>query len=101
MNERVIRLNEKDRIARSTTRDCYLHPENPDRVISWSKAIGIMHTVTGFGTYEADYSVPNFIILFVEVEVDTGTGAVEAGPGWSLVFAALTGGNAVPRGVRR
>lgn len=33
MNDHVIRLNENDRIARSTTRDCYLHPENPDRVI--------------------------------------------------------------------
>jgi xanthine dehydrogenase molybdenum-binding subunit len=49
---------------------------NPDRAISWSKAIGIMHTITGFGSYEADYSVPNFIMLFVEVEVDTGTGLV-------------------------
>jgi xanthine dehydrogenase molybdenum-binding subunit len=45
--------------------------ENPDRII-------IMHTITGFGTYKADYSVPNFIILFVEVEVDTETGAVKA-----------------------
>jgi xanthine dehydrogenase molybdenum-binding subunit len=51
--------------------------ENPDRIMSWSKAIGIMHTVTGFGTYEADYSVPNFLILFVEVEVDTETGAMK------------------------
>jgi xanthine dehydrogenase molybdenum-binding subunit len=51
--------------------------ENPDRVISWSKVIGIMHTITGLGTYKADYSVPNFIILFVEVEVDTETGAVK------------------------
>jgi xanthine dehydrogenase molybdenum-binding subunit len=50
---------------------------NPGRAISWSKAIGIMHTLTGFGTYEADYSVPNFIILFVEAEVDTGTGMVK------------------------
>jgi xanthine dehydrogenase molybdenum-binding subunit len=50
---------------------------DPDRVISWSKTIGIMHTVTGFGTYAADYSVPNFIIQFVEVEVDTGTGMVK------------------------
>lgn len=33
MKDHLIRLNEKDRIARSTTRDCYLHPENPDRVI--------------------------------------------------------------------
>ena len=33
MKEKEIRLDEKDRIARSTTRDCYLHPDNPDRVI--------------------------------------------------------------------
>jgi xanthine dehydrogenase molybdenum-binding subunit len=50
---------------------------DPKRAISWSRAIGIMHTVTGFGEYEADYSVPNFLILFVEVEVDTETGLVK------------------------
>lgn len=33
VKEPMIHLNENDRIARSTTRDCYLHPENPDRVI--------------------------------------------------------------------
>ena len=49
---------------------------NPDSAISWSKAIGIMHSVTGFGAYEADYSVPNFLMLFVEAAVDTGTGLV-------------------------
>jgi len=33
VKNQLIRLNENDRIARSTTRDCYLHPENPDRII--------------------------------------------------------------------
>lgn len=49
----------------------------PERAVGWSKAIGIMRSVTGYGEFKADYSVPNFIILFTEVEVDTATGAVK------------------------
>lgn len=50
------------------------HRERPDAPISWSRAMGIMRTCTGFGRFEPDHSVPNFLILFVEVEVDTETG---------------------------
>ncbi len=49
----------------------------PEKPLGWSRAIGIMRSVTGFGEFKADYSMPNFLILFVEVEVDTGTGAVK------------------------
>jgi len=44
--------------------------------ISWRKVIGVFHTVTGHGFFEPDFSMPNFMMLFVEVEVDTGTGQV-------------------------
>lgn len=49
----------------------------PERSVSWVKAIGVMRTCTGFGRFEPDYSMPNFIILFLEVEVDMETGRIE------------------------
>jgi CO/xanthine dehydrogenase Mo-binding subunit len=51
--------------------------ERPEEGISWSRAMGIMQTCMGFGRFEPDYSVPNFLIQFVEVEVDTETGRVD------------------------
>jgi len=51
--------------------------EEPSRSLSWSRAIGIARTCTGFGRFEPDYSVPNFIMIFVEVEVDVETGKVD------------------------
>jgi len=51
--------------------------DRPESGIAWNKAIGIMQTCTGFGRFEPDFSVPNFLILFVEVEVDTETGKVD------------------------
>ncbi|MFP3928478.1 MAG: xanthine dehydrogenase family protein molybdopterin-binding subunit [Desulfobacteraceae bacterium] len=49
----------------------------PERSISWSRAIGLMRTCMGFGRFEPDFSVPNFLILFVEVAVDTETGRID------------------------
>jgi CO/xanthine dehydrogenase Mo-binding subunit len=49
----------------------------PEAAVPWRKVIGIMHTCTGFGRFEPDFSMPNFIILFAEVEVDTETGKIE------------------------
>lgn len=60
------------------TRDGRIYlTERPETGISWSRAMGIMQTCMGFGRFEPDYSVPNFLIQFVEVEVDTETGRVE------------------------
>lgn len=60
------------------TRDGKIYlKERPEAKISWSRAMGIMQTCMGFGRFEPDYSVPNFLIQFVEVEVDTETGRVE------------------------
>jgi len=51
--------------------------EKPDVFITWKKAIGIMQTCTGEGRFEWDFSVPNFLILFTEVAVDTETGKID------------------------
>ena len=48
----------------------------PDSAIPWNRITGTMQTCTGFGRFEPDFSVPNFLALFVEVEVDTETGQV-------------------------
>jgi xanthine dehydrogenase molybdenum-binding subunit len=45
--------------------------------LSWSRIIGIVRTCTGFARYEQDFSIPNFIMLFVEAEVDVETGKVD------------------------
>ncbi|MGD8387248.1 MAG: xanthine dehydrogenase family protein molybdopterin-binding subunit [Desulfobacteraceae bacterium] len=51
--------------------------DTPERSISWSRAIGLMQTCMGFGRFEPDFSVPNFLILFTEVAVDMETGRVD------------------------
>jgi CO/xanthine dehydrogenase Mo-binding subunit len=48
-----------------------------DKAVPWRTVVGLMHTCTGFGRFEPDYCVPNFIALFVEVEVDTETGKLD------------------------
>ncbi len=48
-----------------------------EKGIHWRRVIGLMHTCTGFGRFEPDYSFPNFIAMFVEVEVDTETGKLD------------------------
>jgi len=50
---------------------------DPDRGIPWRKAIGLAQTCTGFGRFQPDYSKPNFLALFAEVEVDTETGKLD------------------------
>jgi len=50
--------------------------DDPDQGLGWNRVLGPMETVTGFGHFKPDYSVPNCIIQFVEVEVDTETGSV-------------------------
>ncbi|MFH1293798.1 MAG: xanthine dehydrogenase family protein molybdopterin-binding subunit [Pseudomonadota bacterium] len=48
--------------------------ERPTERIPWIKVMGPMRTITGYGRFEADYTKPNFMATFVEVEVDTDTG---------------------------
>ncbi len=49
----------------------------PENALSWSRIMGITGTVTGLGRFEHDFTLANFLALFVEVEVDTGTGKAD------------------------
>jgi xanthine dehydrogenase molybdenum-binding subunit len=49
----------------------------PERTVTWKKTIGLMQTCTGFGRFVWDFSVPNFLMIFVEVAVDTKTGKID------------------------
>jgi xanthine dehydrogenase molybdenum-binding subunit len=49
----------------------------PERRIPWRKATGIVRTCIGHGRFEEDFTLSNFLITFVEVEVDTATGQVK------------------------
>ncbi len=51
--------------------------EKPDVRIPWRAGMGIDRTLLGYGRFEPDFTVPNFMMLFVEVEVDVETGKVE------------------------
>ncbi|WP_419659144.1 HcrA4: 4-hydroxybenzoyl-CoA reductase, subunit alpha [Desulfosarcina variabilis str. Montpellier] len=48
----------------------------PDKKIAWHRIMGVYNSVTGVGQFEPDYSLCNFLMTFVEVEVDTETGQV-------------------------
>lgn len=45
--------------------------------IPWIAVMNIFSTCMGFGRYEPDFSISNFMMVFVEVEVDVETGKVE------------------------
>ncbi len=47
------------------------------KAIPWIRAMGITRTCTGYGRFEADFSLANFMMIFAEVEVDTETGKTE------------------------
>jgi len=45
--------------------------------LPWSKAMGYDRTCMGRGRFEPDFTLPNFMMIFTEVEVDTETGKVD------------------------
>jgi len=51
--------------------------EKPELRIPWRTGMGIDRTLLGYGRFEPDFTVPNFMMLFVEVEVDVETGKTE------------------------
>jgi CO/xanthine dehydrogenase Mo-binding subunit/aerobic-type carbon monoxide dehydrogenase small subunit (CoxS/CutS family) len=52
--------------------------DEPAKTVPWLTVMdGADQTITGFGAFEPDYSMPNFMMTFVEVEVDVETGMVE------------------------
>jgi CO/xanthine dehydrogenase Mo-binding subunit len=48
----------------------------PEARIPWRAGMGIDRTLLGYGRFEPDYTVPNFMMIFGEVEVDVETGEV-------------------------
>jgi CO/xanthine dehydrogenase Mo-binding subunit len=56
---------------------CVYIKEGPRKSIPWIKIIGPMHTITGHGNFTPDYTKPNFMATFVEVEVDIETGKAD------------------------
>jgi xanthine dehydrogenase molybdenum-binding subunit len=50
--------------------------DQPESAIPWITVLGPFTTCTGLGSFEDDFSVPNFMMQFVEVEVDMESGAV-------------------------
>ncbi len=49
---------------------------NPSQRIGWKEVLGLS-TVMGHGRFEADYSLSNCMMSFVELEVDTETGKID------------------------
>jgi len=45
--------------------------------LPWQKGLRFDQTILGCGRFEDDFSLPNFLMLFVEVEVDIETGKIE------------------------
>jgi CO/xanthine dehydrogenase Mo-binding subunit len=49
----------------------------PEKRVPWRRIMGFTRTITGEGRFEPDYSLCNFLMTFVEIEVDTDTGNLE------------------------
>jgi CO/xanthine dehydrogenase Mo-binding subunit len=49
----------------------------PEKRVPWRRLMGLYRTITGEGRFEPDYSLCNFLMTFVEIEVDTETGKLE------------------------
>jgi xanthine dehydrogenase molybdenum-binding subunit len=49
----------------------------PENRVPWRRIMGLNRTIAGEGRFEPDYSLCNFLMTFVEVEVDTETGKVD------------------------
>jgi CO/xanthine dehydrogenase Mo-binding subunit len=45
--------------------------------IPWRAGMGFDRTLLGYGRFEPDFTIPNFMMLFVEVEVDVETGKAD------------------------
>jgi xanthine dehydrogenase molybdenum-binding subunit len=81
------------------TEDGYIFEiKDPNNRILWRKAIGIVRTVLGQGRFHEDFTLSNFLMTFVEVEVDTTTGKIKlvnvvnsAGCGQVISPASLEG----------
>ncbi|MFC2020250.1 xanthine dehydrogenase family protein molybdopterin-binding subunit [Chloroflexota bacterium] len=81
------------------TEDGYIYEiKNPENRIPWRRATGIQRTILGRGRFEEDFTLSNFLMTFVEVEIDTSTGQLKlikvlnsAGCGQVISPASLDG----------
>jgi xanthine dehydrogenase molybdenum-binding subunit len=48
-----------------------------EKRIPWKVGMGFDRTCLGYGRFEPDFTMPNFMMTYVEVEVDVETGKVE------------------------
>lgn len=48
-----------------------------EKRLPWKAGMRFDETLLGLGRFEDDFSLPNFLMLFVEVEVDTETGKID------------------------
>jgi CO/xanthine dehydrogenase Mo-binding subunit len=49
---------------------------NRQKKIPWRRGMGFSRTIMGYGRFEHDFTMPNFMMTFVEVEVDVENGKV-------------------------
>ena len=49
----------------------------PEQRVPWRRIMGLYRTITGEGRFEPDHSLCNFLMTFVEIEVDTETGKLD------------------------
>lgn len=51
--------------------------QDPSRRLTWREAMGVTRTLLGYGRFEPDFSLTNFLVSFVELQIDIETGRVE------------------------
>ncbi|HOU51013.1 MAG TPA: molybdopterin-dependent oxidoreductase, partial [Smithella sp.] len=51
--------------------------DKPDQAMPWFFITGPFQSFTGFGRFNTDFTKPNFMMIFTEVEVDIETGKIE------------------------
>ncbi|MCL2335969.1 MAG: xanthine dehydrogenase family protein molybdopterin-binding subunit [Firmicutes bacterium] len=60
------------------TRDGVVYVKgDPAKQIPWFKGMGYDRTIMGRGRFDGDHTLPNFMMVFAEVEVDAETGKVD------------------------
>lgn len=53
------------------------YKNTPEKPMPWMEIMGPFTTFTGIGSFDPDHSITNFMLHFVQVEVDTETGKIE------------------------
>ncbi|HNY51428.1 MAG TPA: xanthine dehydrogenase family protein molybdopterin-binding subunit [Smithella sp.] len=51
--------------------------DKPEQAMPWFFITGPFQSFTGFGRFNTDFTKPNFMMIFTEVEVDVETGKIE------------------------